>query len=187
MTRAALSIALRLVYDYVIPAPGQEVRRELDRVPEDFARTMRYRDHDFASRDDLLDYRRTGWIAELNEARCGLLDSDRSALSVTSGLDEHKLPLTLDRFLAQAKRVLRPGGRVLFVKRFNDNLATKCIDLLLHPAAFAAIRCKGRLTGRRVRVVRRAHGFRRSRKEIVTVARRAGLTGGYACSTAQPC
>ena len=113
--------------------------------------------------------------------RFDLLEPDTSIRYhdvVITSLDYALDDAQLRRALQNARRVLLPGGRLVFVQRYNDNLATKVIDRLLVPLMARAVQLKARLTKRGTGLVRRQHGYRRSRSEIVALAESSGYRVG---------
>lgn len=76
-------------------------------------------------------------------------------------------------------------GRLLFTLRYQDSLATKCIDLGLLPLENGLKNTMMAMKGTRTRYLKKMHGFRRSRHEIVQMAREEGFFlervfhGGY--------
>ena len=84
----------------------------------------------------------------------------------------------LERALRNSRAALAPGGRVVFVHRYQDTLGTKLIDRVLAPLLALMMRAKARATRSEVRIVRREHGFRRTRRELRSLARRSGFRVG---------
>jgi SAM-dependent methyltransferase len=84
----------------------------------------------------------------------------------------------LERFLVATRGVVRPGGRLILVHRFQDTPATRVIDRVLLPAWAGFRRLRYRLRGEPMRVVRREHGHRRTRAEVRAAAIRAGWSVG---------
>jgi SAM-dependent methyltransferase len=84
----------------------------------------------------------------------------------------------LERALRNLRAVLAPGGRLILVHRYQDTLGTRLIDRVLSPALAAAMRTKARVTRSGLRIVRRKHGFRRTRRELRALARRSGFRVG---------
>jgi SAM-dependent methyltransferase len=84
----------------------------------------------------------------------------------------------LERSLRNVRGILAPGGRLVFVHRYQDTLGTRMIDRALSPALAGAMRAKARVTGSGLRIVRREHGFRRTRGEMRALARRSGFRVG---------
>ena len=95
---------------------------------------------------------------------------DLLATGLDPVLDDDQLRI----FFSNAKTILQNGGRVILVHRFNDNIATKIIDNVLVPLWATARRIYHRFAKTDVRVVRREHGFRRTRTEIVNIAEDSG-------------
>jgi SAM-dependent methyltransferase len=84
----------------------------------------------------------------------------------------------LERALRNMRALLEPGGRVILVHRYQDTLGTRLVDRVLSPLLALTIRAKARLTRSGVRIVRREHGFRRTRGEMRALARRSGFRIG---------
>lgn len=97
---------------------------------------------------------------------------------LVTGLDYALDDAQLTRLLANARRLLNPGGRVLFVHRFHDNAVTRLLDGVVLPAWVARRRARHLLRRDGVRVVRREHGWRRTRAEIRSLATAAGYRVG---------
>jgi hypothetical protein len=227
---------MRLAYDYVISAPGQNVRASLDRSAEEFSQRMGYRPNRFATREELLAASEEDWAVELHEVFLELLDPKRATLSVGSGFGEHEVRLVikgyrvvaseivvhalddaarlfpeletrhfdvldpapgehwddvliasldyalddeqLERALDNVRAMLAADGRLILVHRYQDTLGTRLIDRVLAPARALAIRTRERFTGNGIRVVRREHGFRRTRRELRGLALRSGFRIG---------
>ncbi len=94
-----------------------------------------------------------------------------------TGIDAFLDDSQLERALHNARGILNPGGRVIFVLRYPDNAATRFIDRALLPAEAALRRRLGRVPQGK-RIVKRAHGHRRSRGEVVALAQRCGFAIG---------
>jgi SAM-dependent methyltransferase len=84
----------------------------------------------------------------------------------------------LGRALRNVRALLPPGGRLIFVHRYQDTLGTRLIDRVLAPGLALAMRAKARMTGSGIRIVRRSHGFRRTRRELRELAARSGFRVG---------
>ncbi|MEX2195758.1 MAG: class I SAM-dependent methyltransferase [Thermoleophilaceae bacterium] len=97
---------------------------------------------------------------------------------LVAGLDFALDDDELRKALLNLRSVLEPGGRVIFVLRYHDNLATRLIDGLMRPAIAHATRVRARLSGRRLAVLRREHGFRRRRSEVRRLAAETGYRVG---------
>jgi SAM-dependent methyltransferase len=80
----------------------------------------------------------------------------------------------LERLLLNVKLLLRPRGRLIFVQRYNDNLATWAIDEVFQPLWARWQRARRPWLG----LVRKQHGYRRTRREIETMANRLGYRLG---------
>jgi SAM-dependent methyltransferase len=99
---------------------------------------------------------------------------DLLATGIDSVLDDAQLRT----LFATARRVTRPGGRLILVHRYRDNAATRLIDQLGLPAWAATYNLYHRARGDGVRAVRREHGWRRSGAEIRALARDCGFAPG---------
>ncbi|MCH7562957.1 MAG: hypothetical protein IH968_03935 [Gemmatimonadetes bacterium] len=77
-----------------------------------------------------------------------------------------------------ARKLLKPAGSLIFTLRYHNNLATWFIDLVLSPSLAALRNAKFRLTGADLKCVKKCHGYRRSRGEIVAMAQAAGYQLG---------
>jgi SAM-dependent methyltransferase len=84
----------------------------------------------------------------------------------------------LKRALQNVRAVLAPGGRLVFVHRYQDTPGTRIVDRALSPALAVAMRAKALATRSGLRIVRREHGFRRTRRELRDLARQAGFRVG---------
>jgi SAM-dependent methyltransferase len=97
---------------------------------------------------------------------------------LATGIDYALDDESLSRFLVATRTVVRPGGRLILVHRFQDTAATRVIDRALLPAWARFRRLRYRRRGESVRVLRREHGIRRTRAEIRAAAVRAGWRVG---------
>lgn len=84
----------------------------------------------------------------------------------------------LRTLFATGRAITRPGGRVILVHRYRDSLATRAIDLLGLPAWALARNAFHRMRRDGVRIVRRQHGWRRTRGEIRALAESCGFRTG---------
>lgn len=89
-------------------------------------------------------------------------------------LDDEQLALLLD----SASGLLRSRGRVLLVHRFHDNTVTRLLDRALVPAWMATRRVRHALRNDGIRVLRREHGWRRTRAEVRALVTSAGYRVG---------
>jgi SAM-dependent methyltransferase len=111
---------------------------------------------------------------------CDELYDDVLATGIDYALDDNQL---LELLLMTRCRLLRPGGRLILVLRFHDNLATRALDWVLVPmfgflqALSHRVRKDGWVT------VRRHHGYRRTRGEIRHLAAAGGYRVGRICHT----
>jgi SAM-dependent methyltransferase len=94
------------------------------------------------------------------------------------GLDYALDDEQLRRFLAGARELLLPGGRVLLVLRYQDNVATRAIDRVLIPLWFVTRRVRHRLRRDGIRVATRPHGWRRTRGELARLSEQSGYRVG---------
>ena len=112
-------------------------------------------------------------------------DTDRRWDDVlATGIDYALDDAQLGAFLRAARELLNPGGRVIWVHRYNDNLGTRAIDRVLLPAWARFRGARYRRRGEPVRVVKREHGYRRRRRELQTLAESSGYRVGrvaHAC------
>lgn len=97
---------------------------------------------------------------------------------LATGIDYALDDAQLRTLFATARRVTRPGGRVILVHRYPDTVATRAIDGLGLPAWAAVRNAYHRARGDGVRVVRREHGWRRTGAEIQALARDGGYRTG---------
>jgi SAM-dependent methyltransferase len=97
---------------------------------------------------------------------------------LATGIDYALDDAQLRTLFATARRVTRPGGRVILVHRYPDTLATRAIDHVGLPAWAGARNLYHRARGDGARVVRREHGWRRSGAEIRALARDCGYRPG---------
>jgi SAM-dependent methyltransferase len=103
---------------------------------------------------------------------------------LVTGLDYALDDAQLTAMLRNAAAMLEPGGRVIFVQRYRDGLAPRLLDRVLLPAYALALRVRDRLRRDGLQVVRRQHGWRRSRRELRALMQGAGFRVGrvvYAC------
>ena len=91
--------------------------------------------------------------------------------SLDYALDDEQLALAL----RNVRKILAPGGRLIFVHRYQDTLGTRLVDCVLSPALALATSTKARMSGSGLQIVRREHGFRRTRRELRQLAGRSGL------------
>lgn len=84
----------------------------------------------------------------------------------------------LRTLFATGRAITRPGGRVILVHRYRDSLATRAIDLLGLPAWALARNACHLMRRDGVRIVRRQHGWRRTRAEIRALAEGCGFRTG---------
>lgn len=110
---------------------------------------------------------RTMCVDILDPGEIGRFD-DILVAALDYALDDERF----EQALRQASRLLNPDGRVILVQRYHDNLATRCIDQLLLPLWARRRRSHG------FYLVRKPHGYRRRRREIVVLANRAGYRVG---------
>ena len=97
---------------------------------------------------------------------------------LATGIDYALDDAQLRTLFATARRVTRPGGRVILVHRYPDTVATRAIDRIGLPAWAGARNLYHRARGDGARVVRREHGWRRSGAEIRALARECGFRPG---------
>ena len=97
---------------------------------------------------------------------------------LATGIDYALDDAQLMRFLDGARSLLRAGGRVILVLRYHDNLATRLVDSVLLPAWAAFRRARYRRRGEPLTVVKRTHGYRRTRAELVRLAEHCGWRVG---------
>jgi SAM-dependent methyltransferase len=95
---------------------------------------------------------------------------DLLATGIDHALDDDQLRT----LFASARRITRPGGRVILVHRYRDSVVTRLVDQVLLPAW--ALSRNLRRGG--TRLVRRQHGWRRTRSEIRALARECGYDTG---------
>lgn len=118
---------------------------------------------------------------ELETRRFDVLDpgpGERFDDVLIASLDYALDDAQLERALGNVRRLLAPGGRLILVQRYRDTLGTRLIDRVLWPALALAMRAKARAARSGVRIVRREHGFRRTREELRALAVRAGFRVG---------
>lgn len=96
------------------------------------------------------------------------------AVLMLGGMDQYFDDATLGRVFEKTKRLLKPGGRLIFAIRHHDNACTRLIDYVLWPLVAALQNAKYRLQGRREVWVRKVHAYARSRQEVARLAERAG-------------
>jgi SAM-dependent methyltransferase len=97
---------------------------------------------------------------------------------LATGLDYALDDDALRRFLRGARAMLRPGGRVILVHRFQDTPATRVLDRALVPA-WGRIRDAGHRARRDgLRTVPRPRGWRRTRAEMRALAEQEGFAIG---------
>lgn len=94
---------------------------------------------------------------------------------LVAGLDSYFDAERAQAIFVNAKQLLRPEGRLIFTLRYHDNSATRLIDTLLLPTSAALRRLHLRLTGSDLTVVKKEHGYRRTRSEIILL----GMGAGY--------
>ena len=80
------------------------------------------------------------------------------------------------QILSNFKKILlgKTNRRVIFCLRYNDNFVTKCIDFVVLPVEAYLKKLYFLLKGQKKTVVKKEHGFRRSRKEIKELAAYSG-------------
>ena len=97
---------------------------------------------------------------------------------LVTGLDSYFDSERARSIFGNAAQLLRPGGRLIFALRYHDNAATRVIDDVLVPATAAVRRLRLRLAAAPLTLVRKQHGYRRTRAEIVSLAESAGYRLG---------
>jgi cyclopropane fatty-acyl-phospholipid synthase-like methyltransferase len=105
------------------------------------------------------------------------LDSTYDDLLAT-GIDYVLDDEGLQTLFATGRRITRLGGRVILVHRYRDSLATRIIDGIGLPAWALARNVFHGLRRDGVRIVRRQHGWRRTRAEIRALAEAGGFRTG---------
>jgi SAM-dependent methyltransferase len=103
---------------------------------------------------------------------------------LATGIDYALDDAQMRTLFATARRVTRPGGRVILAHRYRDTPATRAIDRLGLPAWAAARNAYHRARGDGVRVVRGEHGWRRTGAEIRALAAAGGYRVGRVRSAA---
>ncbi|MEA2494994.1 MAG: Methyltransferase domain [Thermoleophilaceae bacterium] len=93
---------------------------------------------------------------------------------LVTGLDYALDDAQLRAAFQNAKTFLTGDGRVIFVHRFNDNFATRLIDVLLAPTAARLQNWRATRSGATAPLQRVRHGIRRSRREIIELAAAEG-------------
>ena len=91
---------------------------------------------------------------------------------LVTGIDFYFDDAQTHRLFHRLRDITPRGGRVIFTLRYRANPATWLIDRIGLPALAAAQRVRGR------RLVRKAHGFRRSERAIRAFATGAGFEVG---------
>ena len=97
---------------------------------------------------------------------------------LVTGLDSYFDTAQARLIFTNARQLLHERGRLIFALRYHDNAATRAIDDVLLPAVAALHGLRLRLVGSPLIVVRKQHGYRRTRSEIVSLAESAGYRLG---------
>lgn len=96
---------------------------------------------------------------------------------LVTGIDCYFDDERFDQLLGRFRETLSPGGRLIFVLRYRDNLATRIIDAGQPVLCWVAcVLGKLRLTSKRWQM--KQHGYRRSESEIIAAAKRHGFRLG---------
>lgn len=94
---------------------------------------------------------------------------------LVTGLDYALDDAQMRRALENSRLLLNPGGRVILVARACSTPAIHLIDSVLVPAWMGSRRLRHALRRDGVRVVRVEHAYRRSRRELQTLAAESGF------------
>ena len=97
---------------------------------------------------------------------------------LATGIDYALDDSELERFLRNARSLVGSDGRVIVVLRYHDNLVTRVIDRLLIPTWARVRGARYRRAGQATEVVRREHGYRRTRAELAALGGRCGFDVG---------
>ncbi len=100
---------------------------------------------------------------------------------LVTGLDLYYDNDKAQQIFLSSRFLLRSGGRLVFALRYHDNWATWLIDYLGIPALCALWHIRSYLRGQKVDHRLKFHGYRRRRREIITMAEQAGFKLGRVC------
>jgi len=94
---------------------------------------------------------------------------------LVTGLDSYFDTAKARAIFVNARQLLRADGRLIFTLRYHDNFATRVIDDCLLPMSASLSRLRHALRRSNISIVKKEHGYRRTRSEIVSL----GLSAGY--------